>query len=554
MKSTKVITKEIQEIIRSRVNTGYASALAIATISGEHEEYYEFGRLSYDTTAPLVSRDTLFEIGSITKTFTGVLLAYLCQAGRMSVDDSIANYFSELSPLKQITLRHLVTHTSGLPSAPDNLIDSEILQEDPWGNYSSFKLFQWLKSIGHEQLLFTPGSKVDYSNSGMCLLGCILSKVAGKSYEALISEVILKPLDMRSTFFSSMPKSEMARFAVPHFGEHEVSAWNFQDCISAIGGLRSTTRDLIKYIKAHLGFTHVGTTIGKALALSHKTLFPAKFPADNSMCYGIFTVMVSTSDDSLQRTWYLHTGGTGGSASCLILDLERQTGAIMLSNADYENNHRLLNGVLFPEILPDILVSIKPPSVIPRPNPSLTSSLCGGYITDDCFVSIVFKDEKLTVTYHAQDPIRYGKPKPETFYPCSDYTFFSKSSADILEFRKELDRFVLKIGDKEFERFELPSTLFNDFWSYRDHISACLEPLDIPLKFSTYIAEYLFDPEVSKTKEPGQTPISSLSSEAYGPILMLPLYERLRTLPALKHFPVKVTQLIAEYAGYKAVP
>lgn len=496
--SIKMITPEIQSIVKEKVDTGYAPAIAMATVGLNGEEYYEYGSLSYSELDPKVSRETIFEIGSITKTFTGVLLAHFVLAGKIQIDDSIAAYFPELENIEQIMVKHLVTHSSGLPSLPGNFIDSEMMQEDPWKNYSEHKLFTWLTSLNNEQLEFTPGSQFEYCNSGMGLLGCLLSKVAGKPYETLISEIILEPLQMTSTYFSSMPASQKERFAVPHFGEHDVPAWNFRASIGAAGGLRSTTQDLIKYIKAHLGYTHRNTSIGEALALSHTCIVLSKDNAElNTMRYGIGTQEISTRDGRLRRTCLQHGGTTGASQSNLLLDLAQKIGGIILCNSNYEPNINLLTGILFPEILPELELN-NFPVVAADLNQSYFSALCGDYIQADSSITVNSKNRRLNVITRERKPGvgNFVSFNQETFYPTNiPGVFFSKSSDEKLGFRLEDDCVTLKTGDIVFEKgcslkYDLKFSIYKDYLSCEKLWLRPMFPADY-----IYLTDCFMDPD-----------------------------------------------------------
>ena len=146
-----------------------------------------------------VDGDSIFEIGSITKVFTTTLLQQMADSGEVKLDDPINKYLpaSVKTPSrngKEITLLDLATHTSGLPSVPDNL--SPRSGDDPWADYTVDQMYDFLS---HYKLPRKPGAKFEYSNVGMGLLGHILALKAGTNYEALVVSRICDPLGMNST-------------------------------------------------------------------------------------------------------------------------------------------------------------------------------------------------------------------------------------------------------------------------------------------------------------------------------------------------------------------
>jgi serine-type D-Ala-D-Ala carboxypeptidase/endopeptidase len=184
-----------------------------------------YGKLD-DENDRVVNGDTLFEIGSDTKTFTALLLQDMVRRGEMRLDDPVAKYLpaSVTMPTrngKDITLRHLATHTSGLPGLPDNLDPKRA--DNPYADYTVEKLYAFLSRY---QLSRDPGATSEYSNFGMGLLGHVIALKAGASYESLVVERICRPLQMDSTSISLTPELK-SRFATPHnqFGE-PVPVWD----------------------------------------------------------------------------------------------------------------------------------------------------------------------------------------------------------------------------------------------------------------------------------------------------------------------------------------
>src|SRR5437867_10425827 len=231
------------------------ACMVIGLVDQRGNRIFSAGKLDNGTTAE-VNGDTIFEIGSITKTFTALLLLDMVKRGEMKLDDPVAKYLPESVTVpthngKEMTLLDLVTHTAALPRDPDNLTPTRGLPENAFADYTVEKLYAFLSSFSLDR---EPGSKFEYSNVGMALLGHILALKTGTNYEALVVERICRPLKMNSTRITLPPELE-ARLARGHdqLGKPAPN-WEFQ-VYGGAGGLRSTANDLLKYVSANLGLT-----------------------------------------------------------------------------------------------------------------------------------------------------------------------------------------------------------------------------------------------------------------------------------------------------------
>jgi CubicO group peptidase (beta-lactamase class C family) len=198
-------------------NFGNTNAgLVVGLVDERRTRIISAGKLD-NGTAQEVNGDTLFEIGSVTKTFTALLLVDMVQRGEMKLDDPVAKYLPKSVKVpsrngRQITLLDLATHTAGLPRDPSNLTPRHSLPENAFADYSVEKLYAFLSSFALDG---DPGSKFEYSNVGMALLGHILALKAGTNYEALVVERICRPLKMNSTRITLPPQTGGAFGAGP---------------------------------------------------------------------------------------------------------------------------------------------------------------------------------------------------------------------------------------------------------------------------------------------------------------------------------------------------
>src|SRR6266699_5964219 len=251
---TEAEAEAIQAFLRE--NFGNTNAgMVIGLVDERGRRVLAAGKLDNGTRQE-VNGDTVFEIGSVTKTFTTFLLQDMVERGAVKLDDPAAKHLPESVKVparngKQITLFNLATHTAGLPRDPSNLTPGHGLPENAFADYTMEKLYAFLSSFTLDR---EPGSKFEYSNVGMALLGHILALKTGTNYEALVVERICRPLKMNSTRITLTPELQ-ARLARGHdqLGRPAPN-WDFQ-VYDGAGGLRSTANDLLKYVSAQAGIT-----------------------------------------------------------------------------------------------------------------------------------------------------------------------------------------------------------------------------------------------------------------------------------------------------------
>jgi CubicO group peptidase (beta-lactamase class C family) len=258
----------------------------------------------------------LFEIGSITKVFTGLLLAETVNEGKARLDDPIARYLPadlKLAPaVAAITLEQLATHTSGLPRLPNNLKPADAL--DPYAEYGPADMYAFLSAYVPAKPVPQPA---DYSNFGMGLLGHILERIHGKSYAELVAERITGPLGMKDTVIELDP-GQQARFAVPHDGPAVVKPWRVTGLAGA-GAVRSTAADLARFVQALM--TPDASPLGAAWVVARQPR------ADMGGEKIGLAIMGGKRHGALT---YSHGGGTGGCRSYIEFSPDTQRGVVVL--------------------------------------------------------------------------------------------------------------------------------------------------------------------------------------------------------------------------------
>lgn len=269
------------------------------------------------------SSKSLYEIGSITKTLTGLLLAIGEQNGVWSRSDRLSDFVPEWSPspfARSTTLLHLAAHTSGLSKVPRNL-NATIL--DPLNPYANYKNDDLINAVASESL--KKSSKHSYSNYGFGLLGWLLSRRIGVSLDEALRDLVFKPLGMNE---SAVQLPEIQReHLLPVFNAKgkPVPHWDFGDTMAGAGAVRSTVSDMLHYLDAHL--SDADHSLYAALAECRK----AKHDIFPSRGIGIgFGWMFYREKDGSTTHW--HNGGTYGSSSFATFNRDRRIGLVILSN------------------------------------------------------------------------------------------------------------------------------------------------------------------------------------------------------------------------------
>ncbi|HEV2425049.1 MAG TPA: serine hydrolase [Terriglobia bacterium] len=315
---------DVKQILVHAVDTEKRTVgIVVGLIGPQGSSVVSYGRLDQKlrgTPGP----DTVYEIGSITKVFTSLLLADMVKRSEVALDDPVAKYLPKSVKMpsrngKQITLVDLATHTSGLPRLPSNLKPAN--PENPYADYTVEDLYAFLSSY---QLTRDPGSKYEYSNLGGGLLGHLLALRAGKDYEALLRERVLAPLHMDSTGIH-LTADERARLAAGH-SESLAPAANWDlPTLAGAGALRSTAHDMLLFLSANLGFTH--TPLAAAMEFERTAVRRPTGVPDLEVALGWHIL----EHNGNEIVW--HNGGTGGYRSWMGLDLKKRIGVVVLSNS-----------------------------------------------------------------------------------------------------------------------------------------------------------------------------------------------------------------------------
>ncbi len=313
---------EIRQILADRVGgENLGIGIVAGVIDAKGRRVVAYGSLAKDDKRPL-NGDTVFEIGSMTKVFTSLVLMDMAQKGEVAVTDPVSKYLPPGVKLperndRKITLQDLSTQISGLPRMPSNMRPKDML--NPYADYSVEQLYQFLSGY---QLTRDIGAKYEYSNLGVGLLGHVLSLRAGMDYEALVRSRICDPLGMSSTRVTLSPDMK-ARLAIGHSATlNAVPNWDLPTLAGA-GALRSSANDLLIFLAANLGY--IKTPLAAAMAAEVSIRRPTDTP-NIEIAYGWH---LQTKDGN-SIIW--HNGGTGGYRTFMGYDPKRGVGVAVLSN------------------------------------------------------------------------------------------------------------------------------------------------------------------------------------------------------------------------------
>lgn len=348
----------VAAILRQRVASGKTPGVVVGILDAAGPRYVRHG-----TGAPgptVLDSATLFEIGSITKTFTSTILADMVVRGEVRLEDPVAGLLPRgtrvpAGPDRQITLVDLATHFSGLPRLPTNLSPRDI--NNPYVDYTPEKLYAFLAA--HE-LRRAIGASFEYSNLGAGLLGHALALRAGTDYETLVRRRVLDPLGMRDTKIALTP-ADSARLAAGHnAGGQVVPAWDLAS-LQGAGALRSTAADMLRFLSANIA-AHVDSSSTRPLAAALRLTHEPRHRVGPGADIGLAWVGVTTQSGA---RIFSHDGGTGGHRSFAAFDPARRVAVIVLSasSADISDIGRHLLDNAYPLVRERVAITVAPESL-----------------------------------------------------------------------------------------------------------------------------------------------------------------------------------------------
>ncbi len=270
--------------------------------------------------------DTAFEIGSISKVMTSHVLAGLIRDSDLTLDTPLSTILPKGTDVPEyedtpITLKHLITHSSGLPALPSRMSTTDT--DNPYAALSEQDLLGSLQDV---VLTRAPGSQFEYSNYAMMLLSFGLAHHSGQDFEALLKRYVYVPIGMTNTFSGgSRPRGIAVAEGHSQVGT-KASQWNFPKDTQGVGGIRASLNDMIRYAQANLNL--IQTEANGLLTQTHQEVLNM---SGQSVGMNWMTAQVGASQ------LLFHEGGTGGFSSVIALNPGTQTGVVILSDTALTN-------------------------------------------------------------------------------------------------------------------------------------------------------------------------------------------------------------------------
>lgn len=316
------------------------------TVNGERF-YYNYGVADKKSGKP-VTNETIFELGSVSKTFAATLAAYAEEKGKLNMNDKVSDYIPDLSesPLGDTKLAHIATYTAGgLPLQFPNEVTNE---EEMIEYYKAWKP------------KFKAGTHREYSNPSIGLYGYIGSLSMQADYSEMMETIILPELGMANTFVN-VPEEKIAQYAFGYSSKGDAVRVNPGVLDAEAYGIKSTSSDMIRFLEANMGQLPLGGDIKKALDQTHVGYFDTKtftqavgwekykYPVSLSqllegnsadVILNPQAVTESVSSDT-GEAWFNKTGSTGGFGAYVAYVPSEKVGVVILANKSYPNAKRV---------------------------------------------------------------------------------------------------------------------------------------------------------------------------------------------------------------------
>jgi len=306
------------EYISNPVNSG----LSIGIIKDNKANMYFYGTVDKSVKQTPTSK-TFYEIGSVTKTFTGIVLAHAVNEKKLKLDDDIRQYLPGKYPNLEydgypISVLMLSNHTAGFPNMHGDYNLYTTSDKELYKIITKKFLLEYLKSF---KLTYQPGTVYNYSSIDVAILGMILENIYGKSIDHLIKLYVTNHANMKHTKFKLTDNQENKRSKGYRLDGSSAKKYTF-DVYKASGGLKSTLEDMIKYLYANM------REINQDFALSHQQTF-IRAQGDKLKTIGLGWMMVERGDD----TFIFHNGLTAGFNCLCGYFKKKQIGLVLLSNS-----------------------------------------------------------------------------------------------------------------------------------------------------------------------------------------------------------------------------
>jgi len=313
------LDKKIHEIIAPYSEKASTASVSIGVFKDNRTSYYGYGETKKgNNTIP--DSTTIYEIGSISKTFTALLMIDFLQSNSLTIDCPVNNLLPASIPAlqfngKPIQIKHLLNHTSGMPRLPEDF-EPGYDPNNPYKHYDSTRVYNYLKTF---KLAKEPGTTWEYSNLGMAIAGLILERQTQKSYEQLLLERISIPLGLYKTKIT-LNKIDSSNFATGYDADgNQIPYWDDFSAFKGAGAIRSNAKDMISY--------------GKNILFSESSVLKTQIDS---------CLNVTFNDGSRKQAsgwvcqnyngieYIIHDGGTGGFNSYILISKDKGVVLVLL--------------------------------------------------------------------------------------------------------------------------------------------------------------------------------------------------------------------------------
>ncbi len=336
-------------VIRPLMQQYHIPGMAVAVLQGGKTTFYNYGVASKDTQQP-VTPQTLFEIGSLSKTFTATLASYAAQQHKLNFSDSASYWLPELkgSAFDRVSLLHLATHTSGTPLfVPDDVTNQQ-------------QLMHWYK---HWQPTAQPGSVRVYSNLGIGMLGMIAAKSLNQPFVTAMEQQLLPAMGMQHSWVQ-VPDAQMQNYAQGYNKQDKPVRVTPGPLDAESYGLKSSSQDLIRWLAIQLDQQKIDPTWQQAVAATHQGFYqtdaftqammweyyplpvtPQQLVEGNSgqrIMKGMSATLMSPPQAAPNNAWYNKTGSTNGFSTYAVFIPAQKIAVILLANKWFPNDDRVI--------------------------------------------------------------------------------------------------------------------------------------------------------------------------------------------------------------------
>ena len=427
---------KIGKLVEPLIEADAMVGCVVGIIDGDKQEVRGYGSIHRGMNDKPTG-DTIYEIGSVTKAFTGTLLAEMAKRGEVKLDTPLQDLLPpgvklQLLQDKPIRLVDVASQTSGLPRLPDNFAPAD--KSNPYADFNAERLFEFLRNY---KLTRAPGT-YEYSNLGMGMLGYLLATKVGKSYEELLVDRIAGPLKMTDTRIK-LSDEQLKRLAPGHNGELEpVKNWDL-NVLAGAGGIRSTANDLMKFAKAALADDK--TPVVEAIQEAWKPRYGKQGEIGTGLGWHI-------ARDGVTR---FHNGQTGGYTAAVFLFKPKKMGVVVVCNTATDKTDILAERII------QTMFGMSPPPIdvrkVVKVAPEVLKQYEGVYALSLFFgITVTVENGKLMAQATGQDKVQ--------IYPESESKFFYKVVDAQIEFTKgkdgQVDKLVLHQNGQSLPGVKVP--------------------------------------------------------------------------------------------------